>query len=399
MAKIPNSLLTNPYLQHTQHTCFTLLVEEIFKKNKFSFDYVHGLIGYSKFTAETDLFCFINPTCIEDLKQGKIFFIFDASTEGYSATMQLPLFDLLYWNCKTYGVDPKQIIYVSANLKDESTLKKYCEYNNYTRLNVFSFPSFEMTMPFVDIPVEDKLTNIMQQVRKNYKGKYFSSLSRRNRQFRTMATFLLCQDQIRDHALISHDRIDAPNDISAWKRYHELQEYSDAEIIKWMAALPLIVDRDDFKTNWALDLTFQKIHNQTIFQIANETEMNDYSNTALFLSEKTFRPISQFQPFLIYGQPGSNHVLQELGYKLYDEWFDLSFDYEPDHLLRYKKLLQSVKNACEKISGMHKKQQIAWRFKNKDLLMHNYTTMAKQEYSRKKLEIFLRTVQNDRSAG
>ena len=65
-------------------------------------------------------------------------------------------------------------------------------------------------------------------------------------------------------------------------------------------------------------------------------------------------------------------------------------------MLRYKKLLQSVKNACEKISGMHKKQQIAWRFKNKDLLMHNYTTMAKQEYSRKKLEIFLRTVQNDR---
>jgi len=145
-------------------------------------------------------------------------------------------------------------------------------------------------------------------------------------------------------------------------------------------------------------LTFEKIHSKTIFQIVNETEMDDYQNTALFLSEKTFRPISQFQPFVIYGQPGSNYILKELGYKLYDEWFDLSFDLEKDHVLRYKKLLISVKEACKQLDSMSAKQQIAWRFKNKELLMHNYSTMKKQQYSRDKLVQFIGKIVNDQSS-
>lgn len=399
MSKIPNSLNDSPHLRNTQHTCFTLLIDETLKKLSISdFDYIHGLITYSGYTKNTDIFCFIEDRCLEDLKQGKIFFIFDASTEGYSAIAQIPLFEMLYWNCAKYNINPKQIIYVSANLKDEQAIQTYCEQNNCSPINVFSFPSFEMTIPYIDRSVEDKINQTINEVRKNYKGKYFSSLSRRNRQFRTTATFLLCHDAVSENALISHDKIQIPKDIVAWKQHYGLEDFSDAQVIEWIDTLPRVVDRDDFEINWALDLTFQKIHNKTIFQIANETEMNDYSNTALFLSEKTFRPISQFQPFVIYGQPGSNYILKDLGYRLYDEWFDLSFDSEPDHVLRYKKLLASVKDACLQLNGMHKKQQIAWRFKNQELLMHNYSTMCKQQYSRDKLMLFIRKIINDRSS-
>lgn len=401
MTKIPNSLHDNPHLRNTPHTCFTLLIEETLQKlsvDKTNFNYVHGLISYSGYSKDTDIFRFIKDIYLEDLKQGKIFFIFDASTEGYSAITQIPLFDMLYWNCTKYNVNPKQIIYVSANLKDESAIQTYCEQNNCSPLNVFSFPSFEMTIPYVNKSVEDKIDSTINALRKNYKGKYFSSLSRRNRQYRTTATFLLCHDSISEHALISHDKIQVPKDIAVWKQHHGLEDFSDAQVAEWISSLPLIVDRDDFEINWALDLTFQKIHNKTIFQIANETEMNDYGNTALFLSEKTFRPISQFQPFVIYGQPGSNYILKELGYRLYDEWFDLSFDSEPDHVLRYKKLLTSVKDACMQLNSLHKKRQIAWRFKNKELLMHNYSTMCKQQYSRDKLMLFLGKIINDQSS-
>jgi hypothetical protein len=397
MPKITDSIADNPYLRNTQHTCLTLLVDETLKKLSLAesdFKYIHGLIAYAGYSKDTDIFCFIKDTCLEELKAGKIFFIFDASTEGYSATIQMPLFDMLYWNCTKYNVDPKQIIYVSANLKDEITIQAYCQQNNYVPLNVFSFPSFEMTIYFVDRYVDDHINTIIDTVKENYKGKYFSSLSRRNRPYRTMATFLLCQDPIKEHALISHDKV-STRDLAAWKQRHRLEEYKDKHVVRWLRSLPLIVDRDDFEINWALDLTFEKIHSKTIFQIVNETEMDDYQNTALFLSEKTFRPISQFQPFVIYGQPGSNYILKELGYKLYDEWFDLSFDLEKDHVLRYKKLLISVKDACKQLDSMDAKQQIAWRFKNKELLMHNYSTMRKQQYSRDKLIEFIGKIVND----
>jgi hypothetical protein len=401
MSKIFNALKNNPHLSNPGHTCFTLLLDEIEQTlygNKNDIKYIHGLVSYNGYNKDTDLFCFIQDRYLEDLKKGKIFFIFDASTEGYSPILQMPLFDMLYWNCHKYEVDPKQIIYVSANLKDENNINIYCQERNYTPINVFSFPSFEMVIPYDDTTIEKKILETRSIVRKNYKGKYFSSLSRRNRQYRTTATFLLCQDTISERALISHDQISRPREISIWKSYHGLEEFSDAEIEKWMLSLPLTIDRKDFEINWALDRSFRKIHDKTIFQIANETEMNDYDGTALFLSEKTFRPISQLQPFVIYGQPGSNYMLKELGYQLYDEWFDLSFDSELDHVLRYKKLLISVKDACRQLDGLNKKQQIDWRFKNTELLIHNYTTMCKQQHSRNKLMLFLEKIINDRSS-
>jgi hypothetical protein len=120
--------------------------------------------------------------------------------------------------------------------------------------------------------------------------------------------------------------------------------------------------------------------------------MENYNNTALFLSEKTFRPISQLQPFVIYGQQGSNMLLKELGYQLYDEWFDLEFDSEPDNILRYKKLLLTVIDTCSKLDSMSRDQQIEWRFKNSKLLLHNYQTMCEQKYSRIKLKHFFENI-------
>jgi hypothetical protein len=67
-------------------------------------------------------------------------------------------------------------------------------------------------------------------------------------------------------------------------------------------------------------------------------------------------------------------------------------------VLRYKKLLISVKEACKQLDSMSAKQQIAWRFKNKELLMHNYSTMKKQQYSRDKLVQFIGKIVNDQSS-
>jgi hypothetical protein len=167
------------------------------------------------------------------------------------------------------------------------------------------------------------------------------------------------------------------------------RNYNQQKVKDWISQLPLTVDRKDFTTNWALDNDYDQIHNQTLFQIVNETEANDKYNTALFYSEKTFRPISQLQPFIIYGQQYCNKYLKNIGYKTYEDWFDYSFDNEPDDTKRYELLLDSIKKTCDMLDQMSADEKVNWRFKNQQILINNYDTLFFKSYSKDKMFQFL----------
>jgi len=402
MEKIQDALIENPYIASCQDTVFTVLLKHRFSHNTEKYkrlkskSYIHGLLQYPhKWSAETDIFQYIKPKIFKRMKKHKWFFVFDASTEGFSPIYEFPFFDMLYYNCKKYNVDPRSIIFVSANLKDEENIINYSKEHKVKPLNVFSFLSFERV-----VTIEDKrYSNILETEYKTafdncydqFDNKYFSSLSRVNRPYRSLATFLLCQSNIKDNALISHDTLNL--NIEAWRNQYNLSEYSNTDIENWLNSLPLIADRKDFDTNWAINTPYDHIHNQTLFQIVNETLVKDNLNTSMFYSEKTFRPIAYFQPMVIYGQPGCNKFLKAIGYELYDDWFDLSFDDIEDPVIRYKSLLDAVTDTVEYLKTLNRDDQISWRFKNKEKLIHNFSVMINSKYSKNKLMKFLRNLE------
>jgi len=348
--------------------------------------YIHGLLKYpDSWPSDLDLFQYVKPEYLELLKNKKCFFIFDASTEGFSSLIDYPFFEILYNSCKKNNVDPSQIIFISSNLYDESNIEKFHKERNFKKINVFSFVAFEYAINhqhgFIDTTayLEEKI----KIVNNEFKDKYFSSLSRLNRPHRARATFLLCQEEIKNKALISHDKID----LRVYSNH--LREFDNAAVEQWSSTLPLTIDRGNFEVNWALDSDYAHIHDQTLFQIVNETEANNRYNTALFYSEKTFRPIAQLQPFVIYGQQYCNRYLKSIGYNSYEDWFDYSFDSEPDDTLRYKMLLNQVKDLCARLDSFTKDQKIEWRFQNKEKLVENYNILFYKTYSKKKMFQFL----------
>lgn len=391
--KLEEAFSENLYLSNTIDTVFTMMINEIdphkFRNYKKKY-YIHGLIKYPKWLPDVDLFQYLDPRYLEMLQKNQCYFIFDASTEGFSPLYREPYFSILYFNCEKYQVDIDNVIFVSANLKDEQNIITYSKNKNKKPIKVFSFPSFEHVVGNYQTKTSYEL---LQQEKESssaeYNFKYFSSLSRVNRHFRTAGTFILCQDPISSEALISHDKFENIYNIDSWKNTNHLNEYNNSEIEDWLKKLPLTVDRNDFNTNWALDTPFASIHRQTLFQIVNETLVDDHDSTSLFYSEKTFRPILHFQPFVIWGQHGCNHSLHDLGYKLYTDWFDLSFDLIKDPITRYKSLLESIKKSCEEIKNLSRDEQINWKFKNKDILLHNYEIMTERAYSKNKLKTFL----------
>jgi hypothetical protein len=125
-----------------------------------------------------------------------------------------------------------------------------------------------------------------------------------------------------------------------------------------------------------------------VFSIVNETLISSYNNTSLFFSEKLLKPIINYQPMIIYGQPGINRKIQMLGFKTYEQYFDLSFDEEEDDVLRYKKLLASIESTVTHLRSMPRDEQIDWRFKQLDLLEYNRQVFVRKENTMQQLGIF-----------
>lgn len=392
MIKIQDALYDNPFLSNQEITSFIVLLNDAIRENMHfnklkKLKYIHGLLKYpERWPIDVDLFSFIKPEYLNLMKNGELYFIFDASTEGFSPVLDAPFFNILFNNCQLHNINPEQIIFVSSNLYDENNLENFCSaYKIKKRINVFSYVGFEYSINHshgyvtTDLYIKEKI----KDVERSFTDKYFSSLSRLNRPHRMKATFLLCQEEIKDRALISHDKVNIDH------HPHLFREFDEHQIQNWINSLPLVVDRKDFNVNWALDSNFNHIHDQTLFQIVNETEANNKNNTSLFYSEKTFRPISQLQPFVIYGQQYCNRYLKSIGYKTYEDWFDYSFDSEADDVKRYKLLLASLKDLCSRLDCMTFEEKIAWRFKNQEVLIDNYDILFHKDYSKKKIFQFL----------
>lgn len=87
--------------------------------------------------------------------------------------------------------------------------------------------------------------------------------------------------------------------------------------------------------------------------------VSESSGNTLFLSEKTATPLLIGKPFLVATQMHFHKMLKDLGFLLYDEIFDYSFDDEPDQEKRYEMLLENYRNLVKipisQLPDLHKK--------------------------------------------
>lgn len=78
--------------------------------------------------------------------------------------------------------------------------------------------------------------------------------------------------------------------------------------------------------------------NHSFMQLVTESE-----DTESFLTEKTATPILLNKLFLVAANKGFHHTLERMGFQLYTELFDYSFDNEDDITIRYEQLAENVK--------------------------------------------------------
>lgn len=80
---------------------------------------------------------------------------------------------------------------------------------------------------------------------------------------------------------------------------------------------------------------------ESFFDVVTESE----ATNSLYMTEKTWRPLTTGKPFLILGSKGQHELLSECGFELYDEFLDYSFD-DMDFDVRLKSIIKQTKKIC-----------------------------------------------------
>lgn len=366
-------IIENDYVKECQKNAFSALLKTSNWKPHLKF--IHSVIKYPKWHSEIDLLQYV-----EDLhllrNDPNTYFIFDASEEGFSP-FEKYFFCNLYKSCNTHNIPYEKIIFVSSNLKDRENVIFYNNQNSISQgIHVFTFPSYKHSIQQIvrenyglEFNESAAYTYYKARCHNDYKGIPAISLSRTNREHRSLANFLLYANNLEKYFQISQSVL-TEEEIKYTKQHYPLSKNFDA----WNKTLPRIVDTDQFNQNQKINLDLN-LHSNSIFQIVNETHVKTWNNTSLFFSEKTFRPIALMQPFLIFGQPGCNKKLEQFGFKLFYDIFDYRFDNIEDTKKRYTAIIKNCNRVLKELEDMSISRQIEWRFKNKEALQHNFSLL------------------------
>jgi GDP-L-fucose synthase len=110
--------------------------------------------------------------------------------------------------------------------------------------------------------------------------------------------------------------------------------------------------------------TTKSHYSKTLFNIVTETTCSDSSCS---LTEKSFKPLANCHPFIIIGDRFVHNKLKELGFELYDDLIDYSFDMIYDSTKRFDAVLKEIK----RIHSLGEEYILKWYKKNTDKIKRN----------------------------
>ena len=195
-------------------------------------------------------------------------------------------------------------------------------YNIKYNIKYFFFPwSLYQAAEMLDYLIENK--NIVTEIKLN-KPKKILCLNRNLRYNKILTLSYLLFKNYETESLISFDTdfLDKTKyDFSgtAIKNKNELS----IGFKKILDMKELKLDVTDFNDNINLLRDSKYLYENSYLSLVNETEIE--SNSCR-ITEKTFKPIINYHPFIIWGAPGTLELLKYYNFKTFSDYFDESYD-------------------------------------------------------------------------
>jgi len=290
-----------------------------------------------------DIFCELSSCELKKVKETKL--ILDCSWISFGIEK---MYELIHNDCIKYEVPEVNIVLLTANLN-----KEYENYNNWfsnsmykNKIKTFPFPVFIQMAQSINSSV----------VVSNVKYNKFATFSRFPREHRNVMNYELVSKQY-------------PVDMSQSKINDEIMQQQckkyNVNYTHNVLDKDFVMDKTDFANHHEAIKWTESSSNflsDYKFILVQDTSIDDFG---FYITEKVWKSMLYERPIIIWGQPGVNHYLKEMGFKLYNKYFDLNFDIEKDHSVRLQLLLKELKNASKKM------KQPDWINLDTDTLQYN----------------------------
>jgi hypothetical protein len=315
------------------------------------------------------LFYYLNEKYLRDLRNNVAILLIDQSFEGYQTPW---LWDWFHNECKEWGINPKNIIYITGNMVSDEFYEKWANENNIEdRMFVKGYAHFELDLAVTNYhklrTEENQLPTFQDHIKYKTENlsniKTFACLNKRFRPHRIWFFKYLYESGLLDKGMVSMNVFDT----SSW--WFEGRDIELETVEKIKSVLPLRVynlPNDELGDNHYIRRFNDKICLDTFVTVISEAQCGDSQET-MFISEKTYKVIACRQPFIIMGNKDTLKKLRETGYKTFDGFIDESYDSLPT-FERMEAIIESLK----KINSIEDK--LTWFKGMEEIIEHNYNT-------------------------
>ena len=288
---------------------------------------------------------FFKDRLVHKLKTDNLSLIFNCSGEG--SHILFPYFNRFIDGFIANNIPVENFYYLTGDAAEKEKNKHI----NIYHINI------------LDDLVNYGYNTIVPALTKQY---YFTCLNRKPRYWRSKLIYELHKTQYKNKILVSHPKINNKNDFMNHDGFDVEDDIVDFFVnnspLQVSSSQPLL-DKMPIKD---IISTLPDVYSQAVFDISLETYQEGEHE---YITEKTFKPILNMMPVLIWGTPGINTTaLTRLGFKTYEDWFDLSFDTEINTEKRMKLLLNEINRVCNMLDNT---DILQWQQKNVTVLEHN----------------------------
>jgi hypothetical protein len=333
--------------------------------------FIYPITLYCNFIFERYNTIDIDDRLLKCIKSKKAKIVFFYITEGYFGETKQH-FDWLDNLTIKYNLDNDDILVITANLLAVET------YTN-TKFKILPYNYFCDELAFANIIKKDK-SNL-----KLFTNKYLEHIH----SFKLENHFLCFNNLTKLHRLwIFYELMNNPKlinkSIATLNKNTTTDSWIDiisvtnnTNMIDYYKKYNSTIGYSYDTKNWERDVQVGNTiniaaHLKTFVNIVTETLIE---KDVVFITEKTYKPIYACQPFIIVGNAYTIKKMKELGYKTFDKWWDESYDDE----LELETRMIAITKVLEEIANWDLEKCTLIRKEMKDILIHNYKQMLKND--------------------
>ena len=336
-----------------------------------------GMLGFKRFgtfVTEETVFEHIPKKVLKDCKNNQCFIVFNYGFEGFSSSWEdtllfKPLFNKFHEKIQQYNLPQKNIFYIDGNLTfDEINLDTQINYFSYeyTALDWDRYAKMHPTLTYHRNTISKQNFNKLFDNKKILRKKYFMSQNRLPKNHRFELGLFLYRNNFLKDGFFSFPKIEDFNQFG-YKfdtSITELKPY----VSKFIKSLPYKIDGVNFtQKKWSYEKFDVEYYLQSYFSIICENQFTDYDDQLQF-SEKVWKPITNFHPFILLGDRHQIKQLKKWGFKTFEPFIDESYDEIQDTEQRFKKASNQIKKLCK----MSRSELHEWYWSIEKTLRHNY---------------------------